>query len=64
MLVGYDRARSPKIPPGGGKATGMDREPHLKKTAVLSVGLDARKILEVGGEVGMRLATLLSLDLK
>jgi hypothetical protein len=42
----------------------MDREPHLKKTAVLSVGLDAGEILEVGGEVGMRLATLLSLGLK
>jgi hypothetical protein len=42
----------------------MDREPRPKKTAVLSVGLDARKILEVGGEVGMRLATLLSLGLK
>jgi hypothetical protein len=64
MLVGYGGARSLKIPPGGGRATGMDREPRSKKTVILSVRLDAGEILEVGGEVGMRLATLLSLDLK
>ena len=36
---------------------------HSKKTAVLSLGLDAGEISEVGGKVGMRLATLLSLGL-
>ena len=64
MSTRCDRARSSKIPLGGGGAAGTDREPwRSKKTAVLSLGLDAGEISEVGGKVGMRLATLLSLDL-
>ena len=42
----------------------MDHEPWcLKKAPVLSLGLDMGEISEVGGKVGMRLATLLSLGL-
>ena len=42
----------------------MDCEPqHSKKIVVLSLGLDAEEISEVRGEMGLILATLLSLDL-
>ena len=42
----------------------MDCEPRrLKKTAVLSLGLDVGKNSEDMGEVGMRHTALLSLDL-
>jgi hypothetical protein len=50
--------------PGGGRATRTDHEPRRsKKTTVLSLGLNVGEILEVEGEVGMRLAALLSLGL-
>ena len=48
--------------PSDGEATGMGHELWpSKKTTILSLGLDIEKNSEVGKEVGMRLATLLSL---